>query len=260
MAKRIEFLAPVESMRGNLSGSQDLVYAENDNRAYDAPAGRTNYARNYNTRYIGNKRSSDGLKYFGVKTKSATTTSPNAMLAMAAMGGAAAVYNAMRAAGGTKWTQVQYNYEQSFKNYYKSLRQYAMNVIMQALRAKTATITFGGPTVATYPNPWVNPLQTELNIGNRVLTKFWTELATNGTQFFVNGQMGIGKSEIPFGDIVEVKADVPNVLNLTETTVDESKYVQQSGMYLMYDATTYVTSTDVPENNHKYFLSAVTPA
>lgn len=260
MAKRIEFLAPVESMRGNLSGSQDLVYAENDNRAYDAPADRTNYARNYATRYIGNKRSSDGLKYFGVKTKSAVTTSANAMLAMAAMGGAAAVYNAMKVAGGTKWNQVQYNYEQSFKNYYKSLRQYAMNEIMRALRAKTNDITFGGPTVATYPNPWRQPEQTELNIGNRVLTKFWTELAPDGVQFFVNGQMGVGLDQIPFGSIAEGTPDVPNVLNLATATSAGTTYIQQSRMYLMYDATTYVKSTDVPENNHKYFLSSVEPA
>lgn len=260
MAKRIEFLAPVESMRGNLSGSQDLVYAENGNRAYEAPAGCTNYARNYNTRYIGNKRSSDGLKYFGVKTKSATTTSPNAMLAMAAMGGAAAVYNAMKAAGGTKWSQVQYNYNEGFKNIYKSLRQYAMNVIMQALRAKTENITFGGPTVAIYPNPWRTPQQEELNTGNRVLAKFWTELAPGGVQFFVNGQMGIGIERVPFDEIINDTPTVKNVLNLTSKTVSDTNYVQQSGMYLMYDATTYVTVDDAPENNHKYFLSAVDPA
>lgn len=260
MAKRIEFLAPVESMRGNLSGSQDLVYAENDNRAYEAPADRTNYARNYQTRYIGNKRSSDGLKYFGVKTKSAVTTSANAMLAMAAMGGAAAVYNAMKAAGGRKWEQVQYNYEESFKNYYKSLRQYAMNVIMQALRAKTESITFGGPTVATYPNPWRVPTQTDLNIGDRVLTKFWTELARNGVQFFVNGQIGVGNTTTAFDGIIADNPEVPNVLGLTTQTVGGTIYVQQSGMFLMYDATTYVVADDLPVNNHKYFLSSVGPA
>lgn len=260
MAKRIEFLAPVESMRGNLSGSQDLVYAENDNRAYEAPADRTNYARNYQTRYIGNKRSSDGLKYFGVKTKSAVTTSANAMLAMAAMGGAAAVYNAMKVAGGQKWQQVQYNYEESFKNYYKSLRQYAMNVIMQALRAKTTDITFGGPTVARYPNPWRTVDQDELNIGNRILTKFWAELSLNGTQFFVNGQTGVGKSGIAFGAIAEGSPEVPNVLSLATNTVAGTTYVQQSGMYLMYDATTYVIADNTPENNHKYYLTSVAPA
>lgn len=260
MAKRIEFLAPVESMRGNLSGSQDLVYAENDNRAYEAPAGRTNYARNYNTRYIGNKRSSDGLKYFGVKTKSATTTSPNSLLAMAAMGGAAAVYNAMKAAGGTKWSQVQYNYNEGFKNIYKSLRQYAMNVIMQALRAKTENITFGGPTVATYPNPWRQPQQTELNIGNRALTKFWTELAPGGVQFFVNGQMGISLERMEFNAIISNDPTIKNVLNLTSKTVADTAYVQQSGQFLMYDATTYVRTLDAPENNHKYFLTSVEPA
>lgn len=39
--KRIEFIAPVEAMRGNLSGKQDLLYVENDNKAYEGPVGQT---------------------------------------------------------------------------------------------------------------------------------------------------------------------------------------------------------------------------
>lgn len=74
--RRIEFLAPVEAMRGNLSGNQKLLYPTQDNSAWDSPAGKRNYATNYETRYIGNKRAATGQKYFSVKTKSAVTMSP----------------------------------------------------------------------------------------------------------------------------------------------------------------------------------------
>lgn len=83
--KRIEFIAPVEALRGNMSGSQKLVYAENDNPAYDAPDGRQ-YARNYKPRYIGFRRAKDGAVYFGVKKKSATKINKVSKVTMAALG------------------------------------------------------------------------------------------------------------------------------------------------------------------------------
>ena len=160
MAKRIEFIAPVESMRGNLSGTQDLVYAANDNKAFESPAGQTNYARNYRPSYVGARRASDGLKFFGVKTKTATKTSPAALRAMALMGATGTLYALFKEAnvraGDKRWEQVVYNYENAFKKNYKSLREYVCAVIRQALIAKSATIVFGGPTVATYQNPWIS--------------------------------------------------------------------------------------------------------
>lgn len=83
--KRIEFIAPVEALRGNMSGSQTLVYAENDNPAYEAPDGRQ-YARNYKPRYIGFRRAKDGAVYFGVKRKSATIVDAVSRITMASMG------------------------------------------------------------------------------------------------------------------------------------------------------------------------------
>lgn len=83
--KRIEFIAPVEALRGNMSGKQTLVYAQNDNPAYDAPEGRQ-YARNYKPRYIGYRRAKDGAVYFGVKRKSATKVDAASKITMAALG------------------------------------------------------------------------------------------------------------------------------------------------------------------------------
>ena len=83
--KGIEFIAPVEALRGNMSGKQTLVYAQNDNPAFDAPQGRQ-YARNYKPRYIGYRRAKDGKVYFGVKRRSATKVDAASKITMAALG------------------------------------------------------------------------------------------------------------------------------------------------------------------------------
>lgn len=109
--KRIEFLAPVESMRGNLSGNQVLQYAENNNPAYEAPNG-TQYARNYATRYIGAKRSSTNLKYFAVRTKNAATLNAVTRKNMALTGAIAVIISRLMTTQTATWTAVNnaFNY------------------------------------------------------------------------------------------------------------------------------------------------------
>lgn len=109
--KRIEFIAPVESMRGNLSGSQSLEYADNNNHAYDAPNG-VQYARNYQPRFIGAKRGSDNLKYFAVRTKTATNLKASTRRAMAVVGVTAAIRSALMSAHAADYAKMQqaFNY------------------------------------------------------------------------------------------------------------------------------------------------------
>lgn len=85
--KRIEFIAPVEAMRGNLSGNQELTYGENQKAAYDGEVGKVEYANAYSPRFVGAKRSIDGKKYFQVRTKSAVGLTVKSKNAMALLGG-----------------------------------------------------------------------------------------------------------------------------------------------------------------------------
>lgn len=85
-------------MRGNLSGGQSLEYADNNNPAYEAPNG-VQYARNYQPRFIGAKRGADGLKYFSVRTKSATNLKATTRRTMAILGVTAAIRSALQASG-----------------------------------------------------------------------------------------------------------------------------------------------------------------
>lgn len=92
--KRIEFIAPVEAMRGNLSGSQSLEYAVNNNPAFEAPNGAQT-ARNYQPRYIGAKISKSGLKIFGVRRKNTAVLNTQTRLTMALTGSVAAIKSAV---------------------------------------------------------------------------------------------------------------------------------------------------------------------
>lgn len=93
--RRIEFLAPVAAMRGNLTGSQKLTYPTQNNSAWQAPEGKKSYATNYDTRYIGNKRAQDGYTYFGVKQRNAVNLSPAVRKQMAVLSCASEIANVL---------------------------------------------------------------------------------------------------------------------------------------------------------------------
>lgn len=91
--KRIEFIAPVEAMRGNLSGSQKLTYPTKDNTAWDAPTGKQSGATNYQPRYIGSKSALTGRKGFSVRTRNTINISPALRKNMALLGSQSVIAN-----------------------------------------------------------------------------------------------------------------------------------------------------------------------
>ena len=184
--KRIEFIAPVEAMRGNLSGSQDLVYPTNDNKAYDAPKGVVSYARNYQPRFIGAKRAANGLKYFSVRTKSAIHPTVKSVKAMAEFGGAAALYAAVvNNRVSATYLAVERLYTSlklAGRTSATSLRQYLMQRIGATLVLKGANVTdsYLGSSFS-FKNPWFNGTQTsDCRIDFEVFRKFAPVLGPAG--------------------------------------------------------------------------------
>lgn len=183
MAKRIEFIAPVEAMRGNLSGRQDLLYAENDNKAYYGPVGSVNYARNYTTRFIGAKRASDGRKYFSVKTKTANHLTPAAKYAMALLGGTGAIVaSIMRNKTMTPYVEAYAQWiELQNLGSTSTFRETLTAWVRQGLATKSATIAFAGPrSVYRFINPWISMGEygqtPGAEISNATIWKFAEEL------------------------------------------------------------------------------------
>lgn len=258
--KRIEFIAPVEAMRGNLSGAQNLKYPTQNNKAFESPEGSVNYARNYSTRFIGAKRASDGLKYFAAKTKTATHITARSLMAMALLGGAGAMYAALvrdktsdiYASIYAQWVELQ-NYGST-----KTFRRYVMDNFRQMLAAKATNATFAGPRGSiTVNNPWVAEEQTVgVQVSQSILVKFWAQLAINGITFEVAGMKGIAYQGGTFTDLAG--EDPKNSFTVVQETIGPNPYVTIGGQFIKYGSD-YVLITDTVVANGKYTLSDIRP-
>lgn len=137
--KRIEFIAPVEAMRGNLSGAQKLEYPTENQGAYEGPEGSVNYARNYSPRFIGAKRAADGRKYFSVRTKSANHLTASSKKAMALLGGSGAIYAVMVKAPVIKASMDQIHNNAVELGDKRTFRKHWMDLIRTMLESYAAT-------------------------------------------------------------------------------------------------------------------------
>lgn len=197
--KRIEFIAPVEAMRGNLSGKQALEYPTDNNSAWLAPSnGKKQYARNYQPRFIGAKIAKSGKKYFAVRTKSAVNMSNGARLAMALMGATHAIYLCISRDARTI-AQLQVLFMEAVQSD-KSLTYYKWlcAMIRPALKEKRTGITLGtfaGQQIV-YQNPYITSQDDGayelINFPQEILVKFWSIFAIGGFYFTVDGKTGIG--------------------------------------------------------------------
>lgn len=273
MAKRIEFIAPVESIRGNMSGRQNLVYAENDNKAFEAPQGQVNYARNYTPRFVGAKRAKDGRKYFSVRTKNGVNLSAKSMKAMSLLGGTGAIYAAI-VNSDTLRNGVETVYRYLIDRTQQGLsggipvdttfRQYVSGVVRRALEDKAATITFaGGAGVqpVNINNPWVKGGSgTAISIAQKVLVQFWTQLAVNGIYFYVDTRRGIARAGDTFADL---NTDNINILGLVmSATISDEEYVQvgsTTGPYVLDSEGNYPTWIGDITANARYTTTDIAP-
>ncbi len=92
--RKIDFIAPIAGMRGNISGRQTLVYNENENPAWLAPDG-VQRPMTYRPRLIAARRSRDGHYYYMVRTKSAQNWKESTRANTAYFAGACAIYAAV---------------------------------------------------------------------------------------------------------------------------------------------------------------------
>ena len=256
--KRIEFIAPVEAMRGNLSGKQDLLYPSEDNKAYEGPVGSVNYAKNYAPRFVGAKIAKSGKKYFTVRTKSANHLTAKSKKAMALLGGAGAIYAALLKASALKaQAEAVYVKAQELGDV-RSFRAFMMDYIRTALIAHSETITLNiaGASVSI-DNPW-GKFEGSLNItiSNTVRIKFWTELVSNGIAFTVNGMKGVAIANQDMSYIIDSNY---NVLSLDTDSSDYVRLGSATGDYILAGAT-YVTAGTKVTNGDAYTTTDVAPA
>ena len=258
--RKVRLIAPFLAIQGNLSGAQDLRYAENDNKAFESPAGKKNFARNYDPRYIGSLNTKTGKYTYRVKTKSAVHMTPKATKAMALLGGAGAVYGALIKVKTTATylgVLAQYNALVAIGEK-RTFQKYCMDIIRQAIDAHAQNVTFAGPaTLVTFKNPFFNgEMSTDVTISNSVLVKFWTQLHANGITFNVDAQTGIADEGDSFADIAGSASDV---LSLSLANVGGTEYVKQGTNWLKDEDGDFVEGANNIIGGGKYTLTATAP-
>lgn len=260
MSRRIGFIAPVEYIAGNLSGTRELEYPTNDNAAYDSPMGSVNYARNYVTRYIGVRRASDGKTFFQVKTKTATHVTTRSKKSMALLGGAGAMFaSLMRIKTSAVYAGILAQFiELQQLGLKDSFREYVMGNFRSMLVNKAEYVVFSGPqSPVTVNNPWVASAMTPgANVSNDILKKFWSELAIDGISFTIAGLQGIGKAGETFAEII---TSDHNVLNLTTEEISGTEYVKISYAFVLDEGGDYVTSGEQIAPGVAYGVTDIQP-
>lgn len=262
MAKKVIMTAPFEALTGNLSGAQNLEYAENNNPAFDAPSG-VQYARNYKTRYIGARRSSTGLVYFQVRQKSAVKISDRSKMVMALLGGTGAVRAAILK-DETNLSRLEATYaaaKSEGRTNAKTLSKWIYDVVYETLLVKGSTFSFQSVGAGTvyYRNPWVWTSGTgtpiALNIKKTTIAKFWLQLASNAILFYVSGMIGVAHTGDTFQNIIDRGY---NVLNLSAST----SFVKIGDMWLKNDSETvgYPSLSTTVLNNARFVLTDENPA
>lgn len=173
MARKIRYIAPVESISGNLSGSQELLYPNNV-KAWNS-SGSAPYAQNYTTRYIGIRRNNDGKLYFAVKQRTKTSLTATTRTTMAVFGGAAAC---------TAWIKIDAEHIAQLRTMWRNVvkrgnritfHKFIYSQVYPVLLDKTATIQISDSSTGgvQYKNPWVSGGSgTEIGINDDIKTKF----------------------------------------------------------------------------------------
>lgn len=257
--KRIEFIAPVESMRGNLSGAQKLEYPTDNQGAYDSVLGNVNYAKNYGARFIGAKVARTGKKYFSVRTKSANHLTAKSKKAMALMGGTGAIVGYILGhKSSTLYTSLLAMYNKIVElGDNRTFRKYLSDHVRDGLVRKLATIVVSGPlSPVSIDNPWNTEAETpNVQVSNAILVKFWSELADDAISFKVNDLKGVAWSGDTFNDVI---GSNHNVLGLTAVEESGTSYVALGGtlIYKEVEGTlALVEASDTIVDGYTYIFS-----
>lgn len=170
--KRIQYLYPIDFIRGNISGRQSLEYGAGV-RGYDITAGDAVGATNYNPRMIAKLRGKDELKYFQIRTKTTVNMTAAYRHNLALMGGTGAIYSALL----NQKESAIYTQCVNALPAGKTLRAFLTPIIRAGLAAKASSITIA-PGVSIV-NPWVSSETPNVPVKAGLLSKFNSELSNS---------------------------------------------------------------------------------
>lgn len=153
MSKRIQYIMPVEWIRGSLSGWQAITY--DGVKAYDVSTTEKTAADYYRPTLVAKRIERNGRLYYQVRTRTSVHLTAGARMNLAVLGGAGAIFAALLNRG---------------ENVHRHL---TFPVLMDMLRNKVSMAFCEGIAV---DNPWKvqNP---NVSIAPAIISKFQTELS-----------------------------------------------------------------------------------
>lgn len=251
-------LPPFESFQGNMGSKQDLRYPTNDNKAYEAPAGKVSYAKNYQPRFIAARVARTGINYFAVKTKSAFKATAKALKQCALMGATSAIYGiAIKNASTLIALEAAYALAVA-DGFEGTLHKFCHEQIMNclALGAATIVVAYGTASVNLGNNPY-SDASTAIAISSKLLVKFWKQLTADGIKFVVGGKDAIAIDGTEMAEIVN--STRINVLSLSLAAVGATSYVKKGNEWLTNTSGDYIDSAYVPTDGTILNLTATAP-
>lgn len=269
MARKVFMIAPFEALTGNLSGDQDLQYAENNNPAYEAPNG-TQYARNYKTRYVGARRGKDGLVYFQVKQSTATVLTASSRRTMAVVGVTAAIRSALVRNQPTLWGTINDAFaylkaggrlpegQDTFNKWFSAN-------IRQMLVYKRATWSFSYvPLAFTIHNPYDLSSSEALRIKDSTWIKFanwfaFSNVAINMAYITIDGMKlfcaGDSADSLSFANVKNFSSNPSYVSNLADLVIGADDVTYESLQVYTREGTA-VTPGTVMTDGEKFTTAA----
>lgn len=277
---RIRFISPVETLQGNLSGSQKLVYPTSDNKAWESPDGKQ-FARNYTPRFIGAMRAASGKTYFAVKARSAVNMTTSMRRQQAITSVALLYANAIMsdAAGSTAAMAIWRDHVAAGYNKYTTIRGFLNAMLQEGLAAKDRVISVGvqgvSETRLTVTNVYNWRSQTTGDVTpsvNRVLmAKFFPYIGVSSSDDWSIGFGAINVKGNPFaflsgesfGEVTDPSdnkiQEFNTSLSFSEATVGSNDYVKVSSDWLVTKAGAYVKTSDMPQAV-VYYTKSVAPS
>lgn len=259
MAKRIEYLFPVDTMHGQLDAKQSLEYAQNNNAAYYSPMDKRNRARNYRTNVIAMQDSGTGRNRFAIRTRYAFNMTANSKRAMALMGGAAAIYAAALKSDQATSMRLHYKYchDNGLIEPSISMRKYFSGAIREMLANYQPRIVIndGGGNHVEIWNPFVEADSTG-TINPATLIKFFDQLSLDTAMFTIDGVQGLCANRYDFGHVMNTIWDV---LNLDKAEVSGVNLLRCFGRWVLDSSRNYVRVESEPVNGAKYTTTSTAP-
>lgn len=260
MARKINYISPVDSIQGAIGSKQDLRYAKNDNKGYYSPAGTVNRARNYQTRIIGQVRSRTGAKYYSIRQRSSFNANAATRHACALMAGARLIAKSwMQDLTILPWAQAYWS-TSGVADQYPTFYSWMFHEAYWRLAAYSGhwQMEIDGTTHSLGDNPWQpDPERDYRPVPQAMLVKFWSELCLHGDYIYINGQRCLWRTDWEFEDLVQ--NEYANIMGVAFVQYGTIYFAKVGDFYIIDADGEYVRRGSQTYPGTRFYLTQVNP-